>query len=493
MYYKEKDICKHLNISRTTFWRLKKNGLPIKKIGNTFRYDIKEVENWVSNEQFTTYENVNKTNGEAVLNFDNGIVHKDKIRNNYKLSFSFLLEHNRKYLNDIISINDFNELEKILLNIDDRNLDNQEVVKRFSTEYLSIIRKNFIISKNTQSYNLKLNNFIDKNDNKIKIIWGDCLEMLKKLETESIQLMVTSPPYYNAREYSQWESLDKYLEDMTEIINESYRVLDNHRVWVFNVGDIFDNDNLKTKSVWGKRRIPLGAYFIQIFENAGFEFVDDIIWNKGEVESKRHMNNGVNYPLYQYPLNCYEHLLVFHKHRLDKTKIPCPICGTLNVNGNTQSEIGVQSWECKNEKCFLRSPNNRGKRFSLRTNIMQYKHDNNNENLIEKSFLKKWRKDIVDFPPKIKINSKGRNILGHSAPFPIDIPLMAVKYYTYVGEKVLDPFAGSFTSCVVAKKLNRIGIGVEINEKLFRSSVIKNLKNEFPIQTSSEIFSEYSI
>ena len=147
---------------------------------------------------------------------------------------------------------------------------------------------------------------------------------------------------------------------MRDIIRETYRVLDNHKVWVFNVGDIFDNPNTKTKSVWGKTRLPLGAYFIKIFEEEGFTFVDDIIWDKGEVHSKRNKNNATPYPFYQYPYNCYEHILIFHKHRLDLTHFPCPVCGSLNVSGNTQSEPGLQSWECKNNNCFERSKSNRG-------------------------------------------------------------------------------------------------------------------------------------
>ena len=136
--------------------------------------------------------------------------------------------------------------------------------------------------------------------------------------------MVTSPPYYNARDYSHWSNLDEYLSDMRCIIRESYRVLDNHRVFVWNVGDIFDNDNLFTTSVWGKRRIPLGAYFIKIFEEEGFTFVDDYIWDKGEVQSERQKNGEKPYPFYQYPANCYEHILIFHKHRRDNTRFPCP-------------------------------------------------------------------------------------------------------------------------------------------------------------------------
>lgn len=69
------------------------------------------------------------------------------------------------------------------------------------------------------------------------------------------------------------------------------------------------------KIVWGNCRIPLGACFTKIFEEEGFTFVDDFIWDKGEVQSERHKNGYKPYPFYQYPMNCYEHIFVFHKHR----------------------------------------------------------------------------------------------------------------------------------------------------------------------------------
>jgi len=299
---------------------------------------------------------------------------------------------------------------------------------------------------------------------------------MQGLKSGSIHCMVTSPPYYNARDYSIWANMDDYLRDMRKIIKEAYRVLDNHRVFVFNVGDIFDNDNLTTKSVWGKRRLPLGAYFIKIFEEEGFTFVDDFIWDKGEVQTQRHKNGNKPYPFYQYPANVYEHILVFHKHRLDETRYPCPICGTLKVNGNTQSEIGLRSWECKNLECFERSESNRGKRFSLKTLTTQ--SHQNKEHEIPKEFIKKWRKDIVSFSPVIKINSKGENTLGHTAPFPEEIPEFAVRMFSYEGEKILDPFAGSFTSAIVAKKLNRVGIGIELNKKMFEKAIKTNMRKQ---------------
>ena len=375
-------------------------------------------------------------------------------------------------LNYLININNENQLylKKIFdketlenFNIEVGNL-KCDTVKDAITNY-SILYEKYI--KNI--YRKQNDKEIDENfakevlSGKLNLVFGDSLELLKKLPSESIQVMVTSPPYYNAREYSNWQNIDIYLEDMEQIIKEAYRVLDNHRAFIFNVGDIFDNPNTKTKSTWGKERIPLGSYFVNIFEKVGFKFVDDIIWDKGEVQSSRHKNSFRPFPLYQYPINSYEHIFVFMKHRLDKYRYPCPVCGSLKVSGNTQSEPGIQSWECKNLKCFERSKSNRGKRFSLISNIKQ--RNQTKDNTIDNSIIEKWRRDIVKFGPVIKINSKGKNTLGHTAPYPADIPEYAVMAFSFKGEALLDPFAGSFTSAIVAAKNDRVGIGFELHKE----------------------------
>ena len=192
-------------------------------------------------------------------------------------------------------------------------------------------------------------------------------------------------------------------------------------------------------------------------------------------------------------MNCYEHILIFHKHRLDPIRYPCPVCGSLKVNGNTQSEVGLQSWECKNLKCSERSASNRGKRFSAKTNITQSLQRRVSNNEISKDMVNKWRRDIIKFSPVIKINSKGVNTLGHTAPFPEDIPEMAVRNFSYEGEKILDPFAGSFTSAIVAAKLKRVGVGVELGKKSFRNAILKNISNNNDLFSNKLVPEEYDL
>lgn len=292
----------------------------------------------------------------------------------------------------------------------------------------------------------------------------DCLVGLQSMSNESIDLIVTSPPYYNAREYSQWQTVESYMNDMKNIFSEAYRTMKNHHYVIINVGDVTCQTG---KAKWSVRKLPLGAMFTMMMEDIGFEFIDDWIWDKGEPQSKRHLGNP-QYPFYQYPVNCYEHILIFVKHQLDKTKIPCPDCHEIITQSNSCTGIGVQSWECKNPNCPTKSEHGRGKRFSARSIMMNdYQTE---ENFIDKDFIQKWRRDIVKINPVIKINCKGENILGHSAPYPEDIPEMAIRYYSGVGDLVVDVFSGSGTSCKVAKDLGRNYIGFDLDEQYCRLS-----------------------
>jgi DNA modification methylase len=240
---------------------------------------------------------------------------------------------------------------------------------------------------------------IDKKNRSI-IYEGDALKVLNTFENNSIENMVTSPPYYNVREYSQWKNLYSYLFDMYNIIKKSYEVLIPGGVFLYNIGDIFDNDRLIVHSKMGDSRIPLGAYTIFMFLEAGFELLDNIIWDKGETQSNRHMNDGNFTPYYQRPANCYEHMFIFKK---------------------------------------------KGRKL--------YKN-----NLINKMYS-----NIHRFSPVIKIGKEGVNRYGHSAPFPLDVPNISIDYFTNEGDKVLDPFLGSGTAIIAANQNNRVGLGIELN------------------------------
>ncbi|MGH7131669.1 MAG: DNA-methyltransferase [Phycisphaerales bacterium] len=142
---------------------------------------------------------------------------------------------------------------------------------------------------------------------------GDALEVLRTLEAESIDGAVTSPPYYNAREYATWPNIYCFLHDMTAIAEEVYRVLKPGSFFLYNIFDYFDNERNIVFSLMGKKRMILGPYCLNLFQRVGFNVMGNTIWDKGEIEGKRNFNQGNASPYYQAPFNCWEHILVFAK------------------------------------------------------------------------------------------------------------------------------------------------------------------------------------
>jgi DNA modification methylase len=125
---------------------------------------------------------------------------------------------------------------------------------------------------------------------------GDSRTVLKNLQEESITGAVTSPPYYNAKSYSQWDNIYCYLYDMRNIAKEVYRVLIPGGVFLYNIFDYFDNERNIVFSAMGNKRMILGAYIIDLFRRIGFELQGNIIWFKGEIQGNRNFNQGNNTP-----------------------------------------------------------------------------------------------------------------------------------------------------------------------------------------------------
>ena len=115
----------------------------------------------------------------------------------------------------------------------------------------------------------------------------------------------------------------KIYEGHTNII----RCMDIHTY----TGDIVTGSSDRKIRVWKKNNpSDVQVYIGPTSSLMETKFVDDYIWDKGEPQSKRHLGNPP-YPFYQYPVNCYEHILIFVKHKLDKTKIPCPDCNEIII------------------------------------------------------------------------------------------------------------------------------------------------------------------
>lgn len=233
---------------------------------------------------------------------------------------------------------------------------------------------------------------------KADVFFGDSYDVLRSLPESSIDGAVTSPPYYNAKTYSQWGNIYCYLYDMYNISREIYRVMKEGAVYLFNIFDYFDNENNISLSAMGDKRMILGAYMIDIFQRIGFEVIGNIIWDKGEIQGNRSFNQGNLTPYYQAPLNCWEHVLILSKGKPNKK----------------YSEIVSQ---------------------------------------------------IKNIRPVVKM-VRGRNILGHDAPYPSDIPEIIIQHMEKE-DVVLDPFLGSGTTSIVANKYGVGSIGIEKNDNYY--------------------------
>ena len=167
-----------------------------------------------------------------------------------------------------------------------------------------------------KSINKHLESSTNKNvklSKNLTIVNGDSTKHIKDLAPNQIGSAVTSPPYYNAREYSQWSTLIMYLIDMMANAKAIYNSLIESGTYLYNIGDIVSEDNVYVVSNMSKKRLQLGFLSAMFFDIVGFKVCGNIIWDKGEVQSKR--NSTINLVSgYVKCINCYEHVLVLKKN-----------------------------------------------------------------------------------------------------------------------------------------------------------------------------------
>jgi len=145
-----------------------------------------------------------------------------------------------------------------------------------------------------------------------RIIFGNCMDM-NEIEDSSIQLIVTSPPYYNAPfDYDGlFTSYEQYLGVIRRFAKESFRVLSEGRIVALNIDDMLVNGT----------KYPIVSDATKIFQDAGFRYRDRIIWKKPDGYLRISKRSGVilqnPFPMYYYPDNLLESIIIFQKGKFE--------------------------------------------------------------------------------------------------------------------------------------------------------------------------------
>lgn len=242
---------------------------------------------------------------------------------------------------------------------------------------------------------------------------------------KSVHLVVTSPPYWQLKDYGTdnqigyHEDYETYINNLNLVWKECYRVLDNGCRLCINVGDQF------ARAVYYGRYkvIPIRTEIIKFCESIGFDYMGAIIWQK---QTTTNTTGGASLMgSFPTPRNGiisidYEFILIFKKLGNASSKISKEI--------KEQSKMSTEEWK-------------------------EY-------------FAGHW-------------NFGGARQDGHIAMFPEELPKRLIKMFAFKGETVLDPFMGSGTTSLAARNLDRNSIGYEINAEF-----IELAKNKLNINQS---------
>jgi DNA modification methylase len=233
---------------------------------------------------------------------------------------------------------------------------------------------------------------------------------MTELPDNSVHLVITSPPYWQLKDYGTENQIgfhdcyENYINNLNLVWKECYRVLHNGCRLCVNIGDQF------ARSVYYGRYkvIPIREEIIKFCESIGFDYMGAIIWQK--VTTSNTTGGGVQMGSYPYPRNGilkldYEFILLFKK----LGEAPKP-----TKEQKELSKMTAEEWNT--------------------------------------FFAGHW-------------NFTGARQSNHIAMFPEELPRRLIKMFSFIGETVFDPFAGSGTTSLAAKNLERNSVGYEINSE----------------------------
>lgn len=261
---------------------------------------------------------------------------------------------------------------------------------------LNKISKNEISSKTTRKKNIFIPAPIPN-----KVILGDSISVLEDFPPDTAQLIVTSPPYYNAKtEYSEYVDYQEYLDFLRKVFIRCHHILSEGRFIAINVSPVLIKRTSRNTS---SKRIPIPFDIHRILDNIGFDFIDDIIWVKPE-GAGWNVGRGRRFkadrqPLQYKPVTVTEYVLIYRK-RTDK----------------------LIDWNIRNHY---------------------------NRKLVEES------KIIGDYDVTNVWKIPPGTNKHHPAVFPDELVRKIIRYYSFKDDMVLDPFGGSGTVGRIAYEMDR--------------------------------------
>lgn len=300
----------------------------------------------------------------------------------------------------------------------------------------------------TNPTDINQHNLVKSEDWHNKIILGNCLEVLQKMPSGVVDLIITSPPYADSRKktYGGIKPED-YVDWFLPISQELKRVLKSDGTFILNI---------KEKVVNGERH----NYVLKLIlgmQQQGWFWTEEYIWHKKNCYPGKWPNRF---------RDAWERCLQFNKQKKFKMyqeTVMVPMGDWANSRLKKLSDIDKIRDNSKVESGFGKNISNwLGRTMAYPTNVLNLATECSNK--------------------------------SHSAAFPKSLPSWFIKLFTEPGDIVIDPFLGSGTACVAAKELGRSYIGIEIKEEYYqiaKSHVEQAIFESQNSETNNEILEEY--
>lgn len=301
---------------------------------------------------------------------------------------------------------------------------------------------------------------------------GDCLRLLKQIDPESINVCVTSPPYYNLRDYGvdgqigQEDTPEAYVKRLVEVFREVRRVLCSDGTLWINIGDSYATrsgpqapKNTRNSQGHTEKRVPSGYKYKDMIgipwmlafalREDGWYLRQDIIWNKTNCMPESVRDRCTKSHEYIFLLSKSE------RYYFDAEAISEPIAGASTKR--YMQNIEKQSGSCK-------QPDRGGR--PMKAALPRFGGEKYGDDQTEESRTKSG-KNYVPMPRRNKRDVWTVGTSGfrgaHFAVFPEKLIEPCILAGCPVGGTVLDPFMGSGTTGVVCVKKERKFVGLEIN------------------------------